>query len=102
MAKNTETLELLLEKLKAYAPDAKGLELVKKAYEFAAVAHKNQKRASGEPYITHPLGIAVLLTEFQQDATTLSAAAAASIPTPLAAAAASIPTPLAAAALMSG
>ncbi len=69
-----ETLDLLLEKLKAYAPDPKGLDLVRRAYEFAANAHKNQKRASGEPYITHPLGIAILLTEFQQDATTLSAA----------------------------
>jgi GTP pyrophosphokinase len=41
------------------------LALVKRAYEFAADAHKLQKRASGEPYIIHPLATATTLAEMR-------------------------------------
>jgi GTP diphosphokinase / guanosine-3',5'-bis(diphosphate) 3'-diphosphatase len=38
-----------------------------RAYRFAAEAHKNQKRKSGEPYITHPLAVAHVLADMQMD-----------------------------------
>ncbi len=40
-------------------------EMVQKAYDFAENAHKNQKRASGEPYITHCVAVAAILAELK-------------------------------------
>ena len=37
-------------------------EILKKAYLYASEGHLNQKRASGEPYITHPLQVCLLYT----------------------------------------
>ena len=39
------------------------VELVKKAYEFAAWAHKDARRKSGEPYIFHPIAVAIIVAE---------------------------------------
>lgn len=47
---------------------------VRKAYNLAAEAHASQKRASGEPYIIHPLGVAMILAQLQLDELTLAAA----------------------------
>ncbi|MCI5904779.1 MAG: bifunctional (p)ppGpp synthetase/guanosine-3',5'-bis(diphosphate) 3'-pyrophosphohydrolase [Oscillospiraceae bacterium] len=44
------------------------------SYEFAAKAHANQFRSSGEPYITHPLAVAYILLEFGMDTDTVCAA----------------------------
>ncbi len=49
------------------------IEKVKKAYEFAEKAHENQMRASGEPYITHPIDVAVILAELGMDTDTIIA-----------------------------
>ena len=49
-------------------------ELLKKAYNFASDGHLNQKRASGEPYITHPLQVALYLSELSMDLDTIIAA----------------------------
>ena len=49
-------------------------ELLKKAYNFASDGHLNQKRASGEPYITHPLQVALYLSELSMDLETIIAA----------------------------
>ena len=38
-------------------------EKIRKAYDFAAIAHQNDKRASGEPYFTHPYAVAKILAE---------------------------------------
>ena len=46
----------------------------KKAYEFSKQAHCTQVRASGEPYITHPMGVCKILAELQLDEETLAAA----------------------------
>jgi GTP pyrophosphokinase len=46
---------------------------LKKAYVFAARAHKGQVRRSGEPYLSHPLEVARLLSEMKLDCTTLAA-----------------------------
>ena len=50
------SLEELLHKVKLYKPDA-NLEFIEKALRFAVSAHEGQNRASGEPYILHPLGV---------------------------------------------
>ncbi len=44
------------------------------AYEVAAKAHQNQRRSSGEPYISHPLAVAFILLEFGLDTDTICAA----------------------------
>ncbi|CAG0949995.1 MAG: bifunctional (p)ppGpp synthetase/guanosine-3',5'-bis(diphosphate) 3'-pyrophosphohydrolase [Anaerolinea sp.] len=49
-------------------------QFVLKAYERAAEAHKGGVRASGEPYITHPVAVAFILSELKLDAPTLAAA----------------------------
>lgn len=56
------SIETLLERVRAYDPQA-DLEEIRDAYEFAAEAHANQKRASGEPYIVHPLATAHTLAD---------------------------------------
>ncbi|MBI2640814.1 MAG: RelA/SpoT family protein [Candidatus Sungbacteria bacterium] len=64
----------LLEKLKIQARPTEDLELVKRAYDFAAQAHEGQKRKSGEPYIIHPLAVAEHLVELNLDTPTIAAA----------------------------
>ena len=62
--------EVLYEKLKkrilAYHPSS-DLELVEKAYKLAYEAHKEQKRKSGEPYIIHPVCVALILADLELD-----------------------------------
>ncbi len=57
----------------SYLPPER-LATVERAFEFAARAHEGQTRASGEPYITHPLAAAVLVAGLQMDAPSLQAA----------------------------
>jgi GTP pyrophosphokinase len=47
--------------------------LVRKAYEFAADAHKEQYRKSGEPYIIHPVQVAGILADLEMDPSTVAA-----------------------------
>ncbi|HSU29634.1 MAG TPA: bifunctional (p)ppGpp synthetase/guanosine-3',5'-bis(diphosphate) 3'-pyrophosphohydrolase [Bryobacteraceae bacterium] len=61
-----ELYRSLAEKVKALRPN-EDLAALERAYRFAAEFHKQQKRKSGEPYITHPLEIAHLLTDMQMD-----------------------------------
>ena len=49
-------------------------ELIKNAYEFAEAAHRGQKRASGEPYITHCVAVAYILAELRVPAVIIAAA----------------------------
>src|SRR3989338_808247 len=69
-----EEFDKLLTQVKTYLPDPSMLDSIQKAYEFAAEKHANQKRVSGEPYISHPIAVAQILTEFKVDASTLLAA----------------------------
>ncbi len=48
--------------------------LIERAYGVAATAHEGQQRASGEPYVTHPLAVAHYLAGLQMDAETIAAA----------------------------
>jgi GTP pyrophosphokinase len=63
----------LLEKIRSYNPKA-DLSVVEKAYAFAAEIHKEHKRLSGDPYITHPLAVARILADLEQDPLTIAAA----------------------------
>lgn len=66
------TFDALLDKLK----QSGGYDISKitKAYEFAAEAHKNQTRISGEPYIIHPLAVADIIADLQLDTDSICAA----------------------------
>lgn len=48
-------------------------DIVKKAYDLACEAHKDQKRESGEPYVTHPIDVAEILVEMGMDTSTIVA-----------------------------
>lgn len=64
-----EVLKLLAENF-----SEKQLEFVKKAYNLAAEAHKEQRRRSGEPYIIHPIQVAYILAQMGMDEETIAAA----------------------------
>ncbi len=64
--------EKLEQTIKSYHPSA-DMTLLKKAYQLADSAHKDQKRKSGEPYIIHPLCVAIILAELELDKETIIA-----------------------------
>ncbi len=66
-------LDTLVKAIHTYNPEA-DIEPIKKAYAFAEEAHEGQARQSGEPYITHPLQVAIILAEMRLDFETLQAA----------------------------
>jgi GTP diphosphokinase / guanosine-3',5'-bis(diphosphate) 3'-diphosphatase len=63
--------EEILDRVAKHHP-GDNLDLVRRAYIFSAKEHKGQLRASGEPYLTHPLEVANLLAEMKMDAVTVS------------------------------
>jgi guanosine-3',5'-bis(diphosphate) 3'-pyrophosphohydrolase len=63
----------LVERVRRYNPQADE-DLLNRAYVFAMKAHGAQKRASGDPYFSHPLEVAAILTEFKLDDATIVAA----------------------------
>ncbi len=68
-----ETLyEDLLQRIRKYHP-AEDISLVERAYKFAEEAHRNQFRKSGEPYIIHPLCVAIILADLEMDLETIAA-----------------------------
>ncbi|HET9833136.1 MAG TPA: bifunctional (p)ppGpp synthetase/guanosine-3',5'-bis(diphosphate) 3'-pyrophosphohydrolase [Vicinamibacterales bacterium] len=64
--------EDLLERVRAYSPDA-DLELLRRAYVFSAFEHRGQVRRSGEPYLIHPLAVAEFLVDLRLDVVAISA-----------------------------
>lgn len=64
------TLDDLVNFVKSYDSDA-DTELLRKAYYFSEEAHQGQIRRSGEPYISHPLGVAAILAELKLDVATV-------------------------------
>jgi GTP pyrophosphokinase len=62
----------LTAKIRKYNPQA-NVALIDEAFEYARKAHEGQKRLSGEPYITHPLAVAEILADLEQDQTTIIA-----------------------------
>ena len=69
----TLTIDSVITAVEQYHPQA-DTDLIRRAYHFAAEAHKHQKRKSGIPYISHPLAVASILTELQMDAMTIASA----------------------------
>ena len=68
---NSITINDLLINLSEYNPDA--ISDVKKAYDYASYLHNGQVRQSGDPYISHPLNVAYILSEMHADSDTVCA-----------------------------
>ncbi|MDT0327293.1 RelA/SpoT family protein [Nocardiopsis lambiniae] len=66
-------LEPLIKTVRATHPKV-DVRLIERAYEVAAHYHRDQKRKSGDPYITHPLAVATILAELGMQEATLAAA----------------------------
>ncbi len=62
----------LIDKIREYHP-SDDISVIEKAYEVASEAHKDQKRKSGEPYIVHPLCVALILADLHMDKETIIA-----------------------------
>jgi len=68
-----DPLTILLERVKRIRPTA-DLELIEHAYHFADWAHSGQTRLSGEPYITHPWNVALIVADMGLDDPSIAAA----------------------------
>lgn len=64
--------EELIRSIRKYHPST-DISMIEKAYRVAAEAHKDQKRKSGEPYIIHPLCVAIILADLELDKETIAA-----------------------------
>lgn len=62
----------LIQTIRRYHP-SDDITMIEKAYKIAAEAHKDQKRKSGEPYIIHPLCVAIILADLEMDKETIEA-----------------------------
>ncbi len=75
---DTEMVEALFtelfEQVKSYNNNPEDLKILEKAFAVAKRAHGYQTRASGEPYITHPLKVALILAGIKMDIPTVTAA----------------------------
>lgn len=63
----------LVERVRAYDPDVDE-DLLNRAYVFSMQAHGTQMRASGDPYFSHPLEVAGIMTEMKMDSTSIATA----------------------------
>lgn len=66
------TADQVIDKTKTYLNE-EHVDLVKRAYEYAKDAHRNQYRKSGEPYIIHPIQVAGILADLEMDPATVAA-----------------------------
>ncbi len=66
--------EQLIEQVKKYQNNKEQLKILEEAYQLAAKAHEGQTRISGDPYISHPLSVALILAQLELDIPTLAAA----------------------------
>ncbi len=67
-----QNFRILLETVHTNRP-GDDLEIIRKAWQFCLQQHQGQKRASGEPYIIHPLEVAQVLAELKMDSTAIAA-----------------------------
>lgn len=65
--------QVLEEKIRKYMPNA-DLSMVEKAYRVAIEMHGGQKRASGEPFVTHPIEVAKIIADMELDSESVAAA----------------------------
>ncbi|MCB0408158.1 MAG: bifunctional (p)ppGpp synthetase/guanosine-3',5'-bis(diphosphate) 3'-pyrophosphohydrolase, partial [Bdellovibrionales bacterium] len=68
---NIESIEDLIALITQFFPQA-DTNFIRKAYEFSEKAHAGQIRRSGEPYISHPLGVAGILADLHLDLPTIA------------------------------
>lgn len=68
------TIEDLIDKVKKYNQNEEDLDLINKAFDYAYNKHFGVKRITGDDYISHPLNVAMILTDINADATCLAAA----------------------------
>jgi GTP pyrophosphokinase len=66
-------IDTLLNAIRQNNPD-EDLDLIRRVYDYANASHTNQSRLSGEPYIIHPLEVALILAGLNVDTTTMAAA----------------------------
>jgi guanosine-3',5'-bis(diphosphate) 3'-pyrophosphohydrolase len=64
--------EALVDIVQAYHPSANG-ELIRRAYQFAEWAHKEQLRKSGDPYLIHPVSVAGIIADLRLDTASVCA-----------------------------
>ena len=64
--------DMLINHLRMYHP-SDNLDIIYKAYDISSKAHQEQKRKSGEPYIIHPLCVAIILAQLEMDKETIVA-----------------------------
>ncbi len=64
-------IEDITDKISFYIPDP-DIELINRAYIFSAKVHKGQIRASGEPYLSHPLEVSAILADMKLDEVTVA------------------------------
>ena len=67
-----ELYQVLISHVRKYHP-SDDISMIEKAYKVACTAHKEQKRKSGEPYIIHPLHVAIILADLEMDKETIVA-----------------------------
>lgn len=67
-----ELYQELIASVKKYHPST-DISMIEKAYKIASKAHEGQKRKSGEPYIIHPLCVAIILADLELDKETIVA-----------------------------
>ena len=65
------SMQLLKKSFTRYNTKKEDWALIKRAYQFALKSHADQKRVSGDSYITHPLGVACILAELELDPGTI-------------------------------
>ena len=68
-----ELYQELVNRIRRYHP-SDDISMIEKAYKIADSAHEGQKRKSGEPYIIHPLCVAIILADLELDKETIEAA----------------------------
>ena len=66
-------IDELIAIVKKYNHNKKDLDSIREAYNFAEIAHKGQKRKTGEPYMHHPLATAITLAKMQLDTASIEA-----------------------------
>src|SRR3979409_476772 len=65
-------LDALVDRVRSYQPAA-DVAIISKAYHFAEVAHRLQKRKSGDPYFIHPASVAGIITDLKLDTASVCA-----------------------------
>jgi GTP diphosphokinase / guanosine-3',5'-bis(diphosphate) 3'-diphosphatase len=66
VTESPDQTEELVHRIKEYNPQADA-GLIHRAYEYSARMHGDQKRESGEPYVTHPLNVALIIAQLKLD-----------------------------------